>query len=129
MPQGVNIAKSYAILLAELLEPKVRSVVVHRASVPLDEQAVKILPLVTQTSALCVLLLSQLPQHMLVDSKFFTKSQFHGELYDIYKNATVRFTYSDEIYASDFENYLSNKITLDEFITEADRKLSAYMNE
>lgn len=67
--------------------------------------------------------------NMLVDSKFFTKSQFHGELYDIYKNATVRFTYSDEIYASDFENYLSNKITLDEFITEADRKLSAYMNE
>lgn len=58
MSQGMYIAKAYIILLTELREPKVWSVVVYRASVPLDEQVVAVLPLIAQTSAFCVLLQS-----------------------------------------------------------------------
>ena len=59
----MNVAEPYAVLIAKLLEPEVGSIVVHRASVPLDEQTVVVLPLVTNSGALFVLFLSQLPQH------------------------------------------------------------------
>ena len=60
----MNVAEPYAVLLAKLLEPEVGSIAVHRASVPLDEQMVVVLPLVAHTGALFVLFLSQLPQHI-----------------------------------------------------------------
>lgn len=60
----MNVAEPYAVLLAKLFEPEVGSIVVHRASVPLDEQTVVVLPLVAHAGALFVLFLSQLPQHI-----------------------------------------------------------------
>ena len=56
-------------------------------------------------------------------------SECLDDLYDIYENASVEFNVSFEIFRSDFERYLRSEISLDEFITEADRKYSAYLNE
>ncbi|MGN0596488.1 MAG: hypothetical protein ACI4J1_04075 [Ruminiclostridium sp.] len=39
------------------------------------------------------------------------------------------FTYPSELYWEDFNRYLAGEISLDEFITEADRKLKVYLNE
>ncbi|MGN0619515.1 MAG: hypothetical protein ACI4J7_10905 [Ruminiclostridium sp.] len=41
----------------------------------------------------------------------------------------IRFTYPSEIYEADFDKYIAGEISLDEFITEADRKLKVYLNE
>lgn len=60
----MNVAEPYAVLFTKLLEPEVGSIVVHRASVPLDEQTAVVLPLVANSGALFVLFLSQLPQHI-----------------------------------------------------------------
>ena len=47
----------------------------------------------------------------------------------IYQNSTVIMGVPNEIYYSDYEKYLSDKITLNDFIIEASRKMSAYINE
>lgn len=39
------------------------------------------------------------------------------------------FTYPSELYIEDFNKYLAGEISLDSFITEADRKLKTYLNE
>ncbi|MGN0700112.1 MAG: hypothetical protein ACI4J8_03835 [Oscillospiraceae bacterium] len=39
------------------------------------------------------------------------------------------FTYPSELYRDDFNRYLAGGISLDSFITEADRKLKVYLNE
>ena len=39
------------------------------------------------------------------------------------------FTYPSELYIEDFNKYLAGEISLDSFIAEADRRLSAYLNE
>ncbi len=66
---------------------------------------------------------------MLADLSTYDNTPFAQDIYSIYENGTVCFQIPPEIYAFDFEQYCADKITLDEFITEADRKLSAYLNE
>lgn len=56
-------------------------------------------------------------------------TQSLSDLKAIYENASVEFNVSTEIFRSDLEKYFSDELTLDEFITESDRKLSAYLNE
>lgn len=56
-------------------------------------------------------------------------TQSLSDLKAIYENASVEFNVSAEIFRSDLEKYFSDELTLDEFITESDRKLSAYLNE
>ncbi|MCM1333601.1 MAG: extracellular solute-binding protein [Bacteroides sp.] len=66
---------------------------------------------------------------MFADSSIYDKNRLYRDLHRIQENSVIRFAYPYEIYGTDFEDYLDDKITLDEFIKEADRKLSAYLNE
>lgn len=65
---------------------------------------------------------------------FADKSKYEGEsiisdIYDIFSGAKVGYAISAEIYKEAFDDYLSGKISLEDFIEEADRRLSAYLNE
>ncbi len=51
------------------------------------------------------------------------------DLHRIFSNAQVSFQLSSEIFWDDFQNYLDEKITLDEFITEVERKVRMFINE
>ena len=51
------------------------------------------------------------------------------QMTELYNSAEVYFTYPADIYWDDFCSYLSDKISLEQFITEADRKLQVYLNE
>ena len=55
MTQGVNIAETEIVFIAELPKPKVRCVVVHRLSVPLYKQAVVIYPLASEPEPFIIL--------------------------------------------------------------------------
>lgn len=63
---------------------------------------------------------------MLSDSELYEKAE---GLREICANAEISFSVSDELVMEPYKQYLSGSITLDEFITEADRKLAAYLNE
>lgn len=61
-----------------------------------------------------------------------------SEIYDMYavlkkrvneNKGSIAFRCPNEVYAVSFESYLTGGITIDEFISEADRKHSAYLNE
>ncbi len=66
---------------------------------------------------------------MLADKSTYENTPFAQDVYSIYQNGEICFQIPSEIYAEDFESFCSGKINLDEFITEADRKLSVYLNE
>lgn len=66
---------------------------------------------------------------LFTDKSNYSDTAVADDMYGIFSGGTVGYAYSDDIYSADFERYLSGKITLDEFIAEADRKLSAYLNE
>ncbi len=53
----------------------------------------------------------------------------NNPLANLYSDAQIGFNASHEIYYDSYLEYQSGKITLDEFVAEADRKLSAYLNE
>lgn len=66
---------------------------------------------------------------MLSDQSTYENTAYAQDIYSIYQNGEIGFQIPPEIYAEDFERYRVGEITLDEFISEADRKLSAYLNE
>lgn len=80
-------------------------------------------------SALAKSLTEDAESLMCENSPKFTQSEYYENLKEVYNNTDVRFSYSGEIVMNDFYGYLEGKITLDEFISEANRKLSAYLNE
>lgn len=63
------------------------------------------------------------------NSPQFAQNRYYEDLKEVYENASVRFSYSGEIVINDFYSYIEGKITLDQFIGEANRKLSVYLNE
>ncbi len=72
---------------------------------------------------------SERNSYMLADPSTYENTAFARDLYSIYENGEVCFQIPSEIYADDFERYCAGDISLDSFIAEADRKLSAYLNE
>ncbi len=66
---------------------------------------------------------------LFTDKNNYSDTAIAEDMYRIFSDGTVGFAYSEDIYRADFERYLMGSITLDEFITEADRKLSTYLNE
>ncbi len=72
---------------------------------------------------------SERNSYMLVDPSTYENTTFARDLYSIYENGEICFQIPSEIYADDFERYCTDDISLDAFIAEADRKLSAYLNE
>ncbi len=80
-------------------------------------------------SSLAQYLLGQKNTFLFSDKSKYGDLNIISDLYDIFADAELGFAISNEIYFSDFESYLSGKITLDQFIEDADRKYSTYMNE
>lgn len=66
---------------------------------------------------------------MFTDKNGYSDTAVAGDLYDIFSGGKVGYAYPDDIYRTDFEGCIDGKITIDEFIVEANRKLAAYLNE
>lgn len=66
---------------------------------------------------------------LLSDPSAYTSNKGIESVYNIVAAAEIGFNISEEIYFEPYQKYLSGGLTLDEFISEADRKLSAYLNE
>jgi hypothetical protein len=66
---------------------------------------------------------------ILSDKSTYTETEYMTDLYRIYENGEMCFNVSSEIIFDDYIRYCSDTISLDDLVTEADRKLSAYMNE
>lgn len=66
---------------------------------------------------------------LLSDIGSYSDGDYIKSLFSIYQNAEISFGIPNEIYYEDFEKYFSGEISLDDFITESDCKLSAYLNE
>lgn len=78
-----------------------------------------------------LMLVRALSEKKLSEIRVNSQPDLNGErqINNIYQSSTVIMGIPDEIYYSDYEKYLADKITLDDFIFEASRKMSAYMNE
>lgn len=63
------------------------------------------------------------------EASVYQTSDFYSELKSVLNEGRITFRCPNEVYASAFASYINGDITLDEFITEADRKLSAYVKE
>ncbi|MBQ8613292.1 MAG: hypothetical protein IJ416_03665, partial [Ruminiclostridium sp.] len=80
-------------------------------------------------SALSYYLTSQTDSFMIRDRSMYSDTECADDLYRIFENGIIGYALPDEIYRTDYMSYLAGKISLDEFIAEADRKLSAYKGE
>ncbi len=80
-------------------------------------------------SSLCEYLGKMHNSFVLKDKAGYDDSVYVNDVYQIYENSEICFNISGEIFFGDYGNYCAGSISLDEFIAEADRKLSAYMNE
>ena len=66
---------------------------------------------------------------VLKDKNTYGSDSLAQSLYGIYANAEIYFDVPSDVYYNDLEKYFADEITLEQFIAEADRKLSAYLNE
>ncbi len=77
-------------------------------------------------SSLTEYLSNQQNSFMLSDKATYTVPD---SLYNLYANAQIGFNVSEEICYDSYVKYHGGELTLDEMVTECDRKMSAYMNE
>lgn len=80
-------------------------------------------------SALAEYLGNEKNTFMISDKSAYSSNDGSDSLYEIYKKADIGFNLSEEICFEPYLRYLAGKITIDDMIEEADRKLSAYLNE
>lgn len=66
---------------------------------------------------------------LLADQEKYSDDEFTQSLYSVYSNAEVFLNIPSEIYWDDFDMYLNGEISIEQYITEADRKLKVYLNE
>ena len=66
---------------------------------------------------------------ILADRSLYSETDYMSDLYKIYENGRICFNVSSEIIFDDYIRYCSGDTDLDSLITEADRKLTAYLNE
>lgn len=66
---------------------------------------------------------------ILKDRSLYPDTQVMDDIYEIYSNGEIQFTYPDEIFMDTFEQYLASEIDLESFIKEADRRLDTYLKE
>ncbi len=66
---------------------------------------------------------------IMADRTLYDEDPYTQSLYDIYANSRISFTVPWEIYQDDFESCAKGVLELEDFIAEADRKLSAYLYE
>lgn len=80
-------------------------------------------------SSLCSYLSTKDDTFMFADRSIYPEGQDMDDLYSIYSNGDIQFTYPDDLYKDHFERYLKDEIDLDTFIEEADNRMRIYLNE
>lgn len=66
---------------------------------------------------------------VLKDKNTYGSDPLAQSLYEVYANSEIYFDVPSDVYYNDLEKYFADEITLEQFISEANRKLSAYLNE
>lgn len=80
-------------------------------------------------TAVCEYIMTLRNSYLLADKATYTDSDYAMGLYELYESSVIDFNISNEIVMDDFNKYLNDEITLDEMISEADRKLAMYLGE
>lgn len=82
-------------------------------------------------SSYCSYMLDRTDTYMLKDKNRypFNDTKLAGDLYTIYSDAVINFELSDEMFWEDYQKYSENKIDINEFINEIERKTDMYINE
>ncbi len=80
-------------------------------------------------SALCRHLLGSAHSYMFSDMTAYSNSAYVKSLYSVYSDSYIDFNVPYEVFWEDFEEYLRNKLSLDDMIENIDMKLSMYRNE
>ena len=66
---------------------------------------------------------------MAKDRSLYTSTKLVDDLYKIYENGEIIYTYPNEIFMDDFNKYLAGDMDIESFIKESDRRLDIYLNE
>ena len=66
---------------------------------------------------------------MAKDRSLYPSTKLVDDLYKIYENGEIVYTYPNEIFMDDFNKYLAGDIDIESFIKESDRRLDIYLNE
>lgn len=80
-------------------------------------------------TALCGYFSSKTDDFMLDDPTMYSDSVYISELFDVYRNSEIFFRIPDEILLDSVKQYRQGNLSLDDLITESQRKLSVYLNE
>ena len=80
-------------------------------------------------SSLCNYLLILDNTMMFSDREIYKDSSLIDDLYMIYSNGDIQFTYPNDVYINDLEKYLMGQLSLEDLIDESNRRLDIYLNE
>lgn len=80
-------------------------------------------------SSLCNYLLTLDNTMMFSDREIYKDSSLIDDLYMIYSNGDIQFTYPNDVYINDLEKYLMGQLSLEDLIDESNRRLDIYLNE
>ncbi len=59
----------------------------------------------------------------------YPEGRLMDEIYEIYSNGEVQFTYPEELFMEDFETYLNDNMDLDTMIKNSNQRMSTFLNE
>ncbi|MBP1564922.1 MAG: hypothetical protein J6A58_04100 [Oscillospiraceae bacterium] len=82
-------------------------------------------------SSYCSYMMKRVDAYIFEDKNIylFNDMNLANDLYDIYSNAEVSFSPSNEMFWNDYIEYIQNKISVDELAEEVERKTNMYMDE
>ena len=80
-------------------------------------------------SSLSKYLVADYSKIMAKDRSLYPSTELVDDLYKIYENGEIVYTYPKEIFMDDFNKYLVGDIDIESFIKESDRRLDIYLNE
>lgn len=82
-------------------------------------------------SKLCEYQMNLKNSFILKDKSTYSDRQFISDIYDIlnYEGNFIRFSLDSELIYGDFEKYLGDEITLDEYLNRTEFKINAYLDE
>ncbi len=78
---------------------------------------------------LCYYISSKQDGFSLADKSLYSDKPYINDMYEIYDSSEICFRLPDEIIADELDRYINSEITLDEMISESERKLTAYLKE
>lgn len=80
-------------------------------------------------SSYCEYIMSRKELMIFKDRSLYPQTAVMDDLYGIYSNGSIQFTYPKELFMDDFNAYLRGEKELDDFIKESNRRLDVYLNE